>query len=63
MKRKSFKLIYMVPRGLDEIILERTVRTFQVTLSNDQIKENVFEVERTAGHFPLEFKFIGIDNV
>jgi hypothetical protein len=63
MKRKNFKLVYMVPKGTDEIIKERDVRTFQVDLSNDKIKESVFEGERAAGHFPLEFIFKGTDNV
>ena len=63
MKRKIFKLVYMVPKGTDEIIKERTVRTFQLNLSNDQMKESVFEDERAAGHFPLEFTFKGADNV
>lgn len=63
MKRRNFKLVYMVPKGLDEIIKERTVSTFRFDLSNDQIKEITFEAERASGHFPLEFTFKGVDNV
>lgn len=63
MKRKNFRLIYMVPRGTDEIIKERIVRTFQVGLSDDKIKQNVFNTERASGHFPLEFNFLGVDDV
>lgn len=63
MKRRNFKLVYMVPVGLDEIIKERVVRTFQKGLSVDQIKKNVFEVERCAGHWPLEFTEIQSDEV
>lgn len=63
MKRRNFKLIYMVPRGSDEIIKERIVRTFQTNLSLQQLKNNVFNVERAAGHFPLDFVDIGTDEV
>lgn len=63
MKRRNFKLIYMVPRGSDEIIKERIVRTFQTNLSLQQLKNNVFEVEWAAGHFPLDFVDIGTDEV
>lgn len=63
MKRRNFKLVYMVPVGLDEIIKERVVRTFQTNLSFQQLKNNIFEVERAAGHFPLEFTDIGTDEV
>lgn len=63
MKRRNFKLVYMVPIGLDEIIKERIVRTFQMNLSFDQLKKNIFEVERAAGHFPLEFTDVGTDEV
>lgn len=63
MKRRNFKLVYMVPSGLDEIIKERIVRTFQTSLSIQQLKNNIFEVERAAGHFPLEFIDVGTDEV
>lgn len=53
----------MVPSGLDEIIKERIVRTFQTSLSIQQLKNNIFEVERAAGHFPLEFIDVGTDEV
>lgn len=63
MKRRNFKLVYMVPKGLDEIIKERVVRTFQTKVSFQQLKNNIFEVERAAGHFPLEFTDISTDEV
>lgn len=63
MKRRNFKLIFMVPKGTDEIIKKRVVRTFQIHLSIEQLKNNIFEVERAAGHFPLEFTDIGTDEV
>lgn len=63
MKRRNFKLVYMVPIGLDEIIKERIVRTFQTSLSIQQLKNNIFEVERAAGHFPLDFVDVGTDEV
>ena len=63
MKRKTFELVYMVPSGTDEKIYKRIVRTFQTKLTNDQIKKNVFEAERAAAHWPLEFNFLGVDEV
>lgn len=63
MKWRNFKLIYMVPKGTNEIIKERIVRTYQIHLSIEQLKQNVFEVERAAGHFPLEFTDVGTDEV
>ena len=63
MKRKNFKLVYMVPKGTDEQIFERIVRTFQVHLKDDQIKSHVWQIEKALGHWPLEFKFLGVDEV
>lgn len=63
MKRRNFELTYMVPKGTDEQIFKRVVRTFQTKLSDEQIKKNVFETERAAGHWPLDFIFLNIDEV
>lgn len=63
MVRRNFRLVYMVPVGIDEIIKERIVRTFQKGLSVDQIKKNVFKVERSLGHWPLEFSEMQSDEV
>ena len=63
MIRRNFKLVYMVPVGLDEVVKERIVRTFNTMLNFEKIKKIIFEAERSAGHWPLDLVELEQDDV